>query len=97
MEKCQYCHEKGCEWREIGEHVNNSQYYNPDGFIFGLDEKISQSLDNLGKVPDIDSLNYADRRAIKETIVSLTENLDAYDEKTMQKARIYGKEIRKTR
>ena len=37
MEKCQYCHEKGCEWREIGEHVNNSQYYNPDGFIFGLE------------------------------------------------------------
>ena len=86
MEKCQYCHEKGCEWREIGEHVNNSQYYNPDGVRFGFDEEISQSLDNLGKVPDIDSLNYADRKAIKETIGSLTENLDFYDEKTMQRA-----------
>ena len=91
MEQCQYCHEKGCDWREVEQHVQNSQYYNPDSYSLLYDEELSKALDDLNKIPEITDLNYADRRAVEETIRWMTSehniyNIEGYDEKNMQKA-----------
>ena len=88
MEQCQYCHEKGCDLREVGQHVQNSQYYNPDSYGLLYDEELSKALDDLNKIPEITDLNYADRRAVEVTIrwMASEDNIGRYDEKNMQKA-----------
>ncbi|MGN1063246.1 MAG: hypothetical protein ACI4QM_02870, partial [Alphaproteobacteria bacterium] len=81
IERCQYCHEKGCEPYETYGHALSSQYYFADEVSFNAIEKykgddFKNALDKVSKTPEYSELNYADQWAVKETINVLSDELN---------------------